>query len=138
MVEPMLNVLWRYSFSDFVEISQKFAPLLSLEIITKTTHFLPAKKMIPMLWIKLQRNKNAKCLKTLQLNTVPVKNSQTARTFSKNVNKKAGWEFSRGWKFSSGTFVWEAIIHEAIVRGVNYPVGTFPRGAIVLELFSTF
>ena len=63
----MLNISYRHSFCDFVKIPQKFLPLPMLEITTKSTYFLPAKKTIPILWIELQTNKNIKGLKTLHL-----------------------------------------------------------------------
>ena len=63
----MLNILCRHSFCDFVKIVQKFLPLPMLEITTKSTYFLPAKKKIPILCIELQTNKNVKGFKTLHL-----------------------------------------------------------------------
>ena len=46
VVELMLNILCKHSFSYFVKISQKFLPSL-VKITTKSTHFVPAKKKIP-------------------------------------------------------------------------------------------
>ena len=67
MVKPTLNILCRRSFSNFVKIPQKFLPLPTLEISTKSTYFLLAKKKMPIMWIELQTNKNRKGLKTLHL-----------------------------------------------------------------------
>ena len=44
----------------FCEDTAKVSCLPLLNIITKSTHFLPAKKMIPILWIGLQINKSQK------------------------------------------------------------------------------
>ena len=55
----------RHSFCEFVETPQKFLP--SFEISTKSIHFLPTKKKIPILWRKFQTNKNTKCLKPVHL-----------------------------------------------------------------------
>ena len=55
------------SFCDFVKIWQKFLPLPMLEITTKSTYFLHAKKKIPILCIELQTNENVKGCKTLHL-----------------------------------------------------------------------
>ena len=66
MIEPMLNILCKHSFSDFAEIPQSFFPSL-LKVTSKSTHFLPAEKKISILWIELQTN--TKGLKTLHLNT---------------------------------------------------------------------
>ena len=63
VVKPMLNILCRHSFCDFV------LPFPMLEITTKSTHFLPAKKKIPILCIELPTNKNVKGFKTLHLDT---------------------------------------------------------------------
>ena len=38
MVKPMLNILCRHSFCDFVKIPEKFLPLPMLEITTKSTY----------------------------------------------------------------------------------------------------
>ena len=65
----MSNILCRHSFCDFVKIQKKFLPLPMLEITTKSTYFLSAKKKIPMLWIELKTNENIKVFKTLHLNT---------------------------------------------------------------------
>ena len=46
-------------FKNTTEVSS--LPLL--KITTKSTHFLPAKKKIPILWIKLQTNKIQKVSK---------------------------------------------------------------------------
>ena len=40
----------------------KVSAISLLEIITQSTHFLPAKKKILKSWIELQTNKNAKGL----------------------------------------------------------------------------
>ena len=45
-------------FKNTTEVSS--LPLL--KITTKSTHFLPAKKKIPILWIELQTNKIQKVL----------------------------------------------------------------------------
>ena len=53
----------KHSFFDFVMISVKVSSLPLLKITTKSTHFLPAKKKIPILWIELQTNKIQKVSK---------------------------------------------------------------------------
>ena len=68
-VKPVLNILCRHSFFDFVKVPQKFLPFLMLEITTKSAYFLPAKKEIPILWIEIQTNKNIKGFRTLHLKT---------------------------------------------------------------------
>ena len=86
MVEPMLNILCKDSFCDFVKIPQKVSSLPLLQITTQSTHFLPGKK-IPILWIepqiKYKRSQN------LTAKHHAVKNWQTAKTFWKNVNTEA-------------------------------------------------
>ena len=65
----------------------KVASLSLLKITTKSTHFLPAMKKMPILWIELQikyqRSQN------LTPKHRAVKNLQIAITFSNNVNKEA-------------------------------------------------
>ena len=55
-VEPILNILCKHRFCDFVKIPQ-VSSLPLLKITTKSTHFLPAKKKILILWIEIQTNK---------------------------------------------------------------------------------
>ena len=50
VVKPMLNILCRHSFCDFIKILQKFLSLPMIEITTKSTYFLPVKKKIPIPW----------------------------------------------------------------------------------------
>ena len=69
---------------DTAKVSSR--PLL--KITTKSTHFLLAKKKIPILWIELHTNKLQKVSKPY-LYTSSGKNLQNAKTFSKNVNKEA-------------------------------------------------
>ena len=47
----------------FCKNSLKVSSLPLLNIITKSTHFLSAKKKMPILWIELQTNKIQKVLK---------------------------------------------------------------------------
>ena len=62
VVEPMLNILCKHSFCDFVDTA-KVSSLPLLKITTKPKHFLPVKKKIPILWIGLQTNKIQKVSK---------------------------------------------------------------------------
>ena len=72
VVEPMLGILCKHSFCDFVTAKVSSLPLL--KITTKSTHFLPAKKKITLLWIELQN---------LSSKHRAVKNLQIAKTFQK-------------------------------------------------------
>ena len=47
----------------FCKNTAKVSSLPLLKITTKSTHFLPAKKKIPILWIELQTNKIQKVSK---------------------------------------------------------------------------
>ena len=47
----------------FCKDTAKVSSLPLLKITTKSTHFLPAKKKIPILWIELQTNKIQKVSK---------------------------------------------------------------------------
>ena len=47
----------------FCKDTAKVSSLPLLKITTKSTHFLPAKKKIPILWIELQANKIQKVSK---------------------------------------------------------------------------
>ena len=59
-----------------------------LKITTKSTHFLPTKKKIQILWIELQTNK-IQMSQNLTSKHRAVKNLEIAKTFSKNVDKEA-------------------------------------------------
>ena len=63
----------------FCKDTAKVSSLPLLKITTKSTHFLPAKKKIPILWIELQTNK----IQNLASKHRMVKNFQIANTFSK-------------------------------------------------------
>ena len=76
----------------FCRDTSKVPSLPLLKITTKSTHFLTAKKKIPMLWIELQTNKIQRS-QNLTFKHRTVKNSQIAKTFSKNVNKEATYFF---------------------------------------------
>ena len=66
-----INFLGRISLKYFMQIqllrfckvTTKVSSLPLLKITTKSTHFLPAKKKIPILWIELQTNKIQKVSK---------------------------------------------------------------------------
>ena len=47
----------------FCKDTAKVSSLPLLKITTKSTHFLPAKKKVPILWIELQTNKMQKVSK---------------------------------------------------------------------------
>ena len=47
----------------FYKNTEKVSSLPLLKITTKSTHFLPARKKIPILWIELQTNKIQKVSK---------------------------------------------------------------------------
>ena len=71
----------------FCKDTAKVSSLPLLKITTISTHFLPAKKKIAILWIELQTNKIPKS-KNLTSKHRTVKFQQIAKTFSKSVNKE--------------------------------------------------
>ena len=77
----------------FCKDTAKVSSLLFLEITTKSTHFLPAKNKIPILWIEIQTNKIQKVSKPY-IQTPSGKSLQIAKTFSKNMEKRIKKLFS--------------------------------------------
>ena len=73
----------------FCKNTAKVSSLPLLKITTKSTHFLLAKKKIPIPWIELKINIKYKRSQNLTSKHRAVKNLQIAKTFSKNVDKKA-------------------------------------------------
>ena len=67
MVEPILNILNKQVLRFCKDIAKVFS-LPLVKITTKSTHFLPPKKKIPILRIELQTNK-IQSLKTLHQTT---------------------------------------------------------------------
>ena len=92
-----INFLGRISLKYFMQIqllrfckvTTKVSSLPLLKITTKSTHFLLAKKKIPIPWIELKINIKYKRSQNLTSKHRAVKNLQIAKTFSKNVNKEA-------------------------------------------------
>ena len=72
----------------FRKDTAKVSFLPSLKTTTKSTHFLPAKKKIPILWINFKQIKYKKSQKLTSKHQV-VKILKITKTFSKNVNKEA-------------------------------------------------
>ena len=64
----------------FCKDTVKVSSLPLIKITTKSTHFLPAKKKIPILWIELQTNKIQK-VSNLTSKHRAVKSLQIAKTF---------------------------------------------------------
>ena len=71
----------------FCKDTAKVSSLPLLKLSTKSTHFLPTKKKIPVLWIELQTK--YKRSQNLTPKYRAVKNLQIPKTFSKNANKEA-------------------------------------------------
>ena len=84
MVEPILNILNKQVLRFCKDIA-KVSSLPLVKITTKSTHFLPPKKKMPILRIELQTNKIQKVSKPYIKQRV-VKHLQISKTFSKNVN----------------------------------------------------
>ena len=58
-----VNYLMQTQLMRFYKDTAKVSSLPLLKITTKSTHFLPARKKIPILWIELQTNKIQKVSK---------------------------------------------------------------------------
>ena len=58
-----IKYLMQTQLLRFCKNTAKVSSLPLLRITTKSTHFLPAKKKIPILWIELQTNKIQKVSK---------------------------------------------------------------------------
>ena len=100
VVETMLNILCKHRFCDFIKIPKKFFSLPLLKKTTKSSHFFPAKKNIPVLWMELQTNKIRKFSKPHILTPSGKKNWKLQRFFRKMWIKKQH-KLSKNKLFSS-------------------------------------
>ena len=82
---------------QFCKDTTNVCSLPLLKITTESTHFLPVKENISILWIELHANKMQKVSKPLTSKIFyrAVKNLQIGKTFSKNVNKEGTWFFKK-------------------------------------------